>query len=874
MNGFARRPVALSSIKMALLASVMMPPLLAGEAGAAACDAGALLCNGSFEAMTKIAGSETVAFDNWTSTDPTGLRAGIGADGSGNSVEFLFSTNMLTQTVATGVGARYNVTFQYKSDGGQGLTAYFGDARIFDYAGDSAPPTGWVTYSFNVQAFSSQSVLRFVANSLGAAQNIDNVMITLCPTCTPNVAGNLGAVIDRNQAFYTTNDAAGLGTTLSGTRTLTFDGGTLRPGAVGALGSISQPVTLVLNIGSVGGALDNAGQNIGLAGSIINTAAAATPFALIGSGQGVIAGPITNLGTLVIATSGRTLLTGAINNAGGTVAVRNGGQANLTGGLTGGVVQVENGQLSVNSLLTAPVTVGAQGILRGTGRVVGTTTIVGALRPGNSPGTMTFTGPVTQQANSSLVLEIDGAGTGNGAGNYSRVLVTGAGNAYTIGAGVTLTPVLRGITYAPGEPAGSNSYTLSLGQRLAGVVQAEGGVTGTFTTITQPTAGLPASGRIVALYSANSVDLYVGVASYAGLSGLTFNQRAAGSAVDALEAARSTAAQPILNALIPLGLNAVPDALSSLSGQFNANLPLVAIDVSRGFGTLVASRQGSLQQSTDGWQAWGRAFGNKAHTGSDGNNPGFRHRMAGGLAGVDYGVAADGVRLGAAVGYADSRVTGRNDSGRASISSYYVGGYLGWSDAALFIDAQAGMTFSDYETRRAVIVGSLNRIATGKTDGKSVGAAFETGYRLHMGPAVVTPSAFLRYDGSDADGFTEVGADALNLSVTNDKQAGLRGGFGLRFTHPVALAGGGILVPELSARWEHDLVNPGYSTGQTLLGQSFRIRAAKPGRDMAVLGGGVSTEIADNIRLSARYDAELSDNRTQHALTAQVRVAW
>lgn len=874
MNGFARRPAAIASIRMALLMSVVIPSVPATEADAATCDSGALLCNGGFEAVTNVAGSDAVTFDRWTSSDPAGLRAGTGASGSGVSAEFLFSTNTLSQTVATGVGARYNVTFQYKSEGGQGLTAYFGDARIFDYVGDSAPPTGWITYSFNVQAFGSQSVLRFVADSLGAAQNIDNVVITLCPTCTPNVAGNLGAVIDKNQAFYTTNDAAGLGTNLSGTRTLTFDGGTLRPGTTGALGSPGQPVTLALNISGSGGTLDNAGQNIALSGGIINTAAAATPFTLSGAGQGTIASPVTNMGTLVVATSGRTLFSGAINNAGGTLALRNGGQANLTGGLTGGAVQVENGQLSVNSLVTAPVSVGAQGTLRGTGRITGATTIAGALRPGNSPGTLTFTGPVTQQANSTLVLEIDGAGTGNGAGNYSRVIVTGAGNAYTIGTGVTLTPVLRGITYAAGETAGTNSYTLSLGQRLAGVVQAEGGVSGTFAAITQPTAGLPASGRIVALYSANSVDLYVGVASYAGLPGLTANQRAAGGAVDALEAARSTAAQPLLNALIPLGLTALPGALSDISGEFNANLPLAAVDVSRGFGTLVASRQGSLTDSADGWQAWGRAFGNRARTSSDGNNPGFRHRMAGGLAGMDYGVAAEGVRVGAAVGYADSRVTGRNDSGRASIDSYYVGGYLGWNREALFVDGQAGLTFSDYETRRAVTVGTLTRTANGKTDGKSLGAAIETGYRLDMGGAVITPSVFLRYDGSDADGFTETGADALSLSVADDKHADLRGGLGLRFAHPVVLAGGGTLVPELSARWERDLSKPGYSTRQTLLGQSFTIRAAEPGRDTAVLGGGVSMEIADNMRLSARYDAELSDNRTQHALTAQVRVAW
>lgn len=872
MQRCLRRSSVAASVKAALLMTVTIPILAFSAAGAAACT-GAGLCNGDFEILTQAPGSDAVAFDGWTSSDPTGLRAGTGADGAGHSAEFLFSTNTLSQALATGLGDRYQITFQYKSEGGQGLSAYFGDARIFDYVGDSAPPTGWMVYSFSVQAFSGQTVLRFVADSLGAAQNIDNVTVTLCPTCTPSTAANLGAVIDRTKAFYTTDDAAGAGSNLSGTRTLTFDGGTLRPGAVGALGSQGQPVNLALNVGSAGGTLDNAGQNIALAGQIINTAASATPFTLTGAGQGTVASQITNLGTMVVATSGRTQFSGAINNASGSFVLRNGGQANLTGGLTGGTVAVENGQLSVNSIVTAPVTVGAQGTLRGTGRIAGATTIAGTLRPGNSPGTLTFNGPVTQQAGSSLVLEIDGAGTANGAGNYSRVIVTGAGNGYTIGTGVTLTPVLRGLTYSSGETAGTNSYNLSLGQRLTGVVQAEGGVTGTFATITQPVAGLPTGSRIVALYSANSIDLYVGAASYAGLTGLTANQRAAGAAVDALEKAGNPGVQPILGALIPLGVSALPVALGGLSGEFNANLPLAGTDISRGFGGIVATRQGGLHEGGEGWQVWGRAFGNKARTSSDGNNPGFRHRMAGGMAGADIGVE-EGARAGIAVGYADSRVTGRQDSGRASIDSYHIGGYLGWNREALFLDAQAGVTFSSYETTRALASGSQVRTARGDTDGRSVGAGLEAGYRLDLGGFQVTPSTFLRYDGSDIDGFTEGGADVFSLTVADDAQADLRAGVGLRVAAPVTLENGGTLVPELSARWEHDLSTPGNTSSQSLLGQSFTVRAAAPGRDTAVLGGGLSMEIADNMRLSARYDAELSDNRTQHAMTAQVRFAW
>ena len=64
--------------------------------------------------------------------------------------------------------------------------------------------------------------------------------------------------------------------------------------------------------------------------------------------------------------------------------------------------------------------------LRGTGTITTPTTILGTLAPGNSPGTLTFTAPLTLTPGATLALDIDGTGTGTGAGNYSRVLVQGA----------------------------------------------------------------------------------------------------------------------------------------------------------------------------------------------------------------------------------------------------------------------------------------------------------------------------------------------------------------------------------------------------------------------------------------------------------------
>lgn len=109
-----------------------------------------------------------------------------------------------------------------------------------------------------------------------------------------------------------------------------------------------------------------------------------------------------------------------------------GGTLTLSGHSTyTGTTMVSTGTLSVTGSLASPVTVETGGTLRGTGTIGGATSVFGTLAPGNSPGTLTFTAPVTLAAGSTTRIELDGTGTGTGAGNYSRVVVTTAADAPT-----------------------------------------------------------------------------------------------------------------------------------------------------------------------------------------------------------------------------------------------------------------------------------------------------------------------------------------------------------------------------------------------------------------------------------------------------------
>lgn len=849
--------------------------LISSEAWAACNLAnGNIVCNGDFESFQPVPGSDEVIFDNWVSSDPASLRVGRGAGGTNSSVEFLFSPEPFSQNLSTVTGDRYKVAFQYRSEGGQSFAAFFGDVKIFEFSGDEAGSIDWTEYSFNVQAFGSNTALRFVAASFGVAQNIDLVSVIRCTSCASNEPDNLAAVIDKSQPFFTTRDEAGRGTAVGNIRTATLDGGTLRPPDSEALGTPVDPLTVRVQVTSNGGIVDNAGQGFALTGQILNTASSATPFIITGAGGGTVAGAITNNGTLVVSTTGTTNIDGpVINSPIGQLVVSSGGSARVNGTLSGGNVIVQNGTLSVAGAVSAPIDVARNGELRGTGAVSGATTIAGTLRPGSSPGTLSFSSPVSQTAGSTLVIEIDGPGTGQGAGNYSRVVVNGSGNSYTIANGVTLIPVLRGISFPTGTAPAGNQYNLTLGQRLEGVIQAQGGVFGTFSSVIQPTGGLPAGTRIIPLYSATSVDLFVSPASYGSYGGITQNQAAVGGAIDALILTGATVSRPLVSAIVPLGATAISPALSSLSGQSIANLPLAAVEASHAFTDQIGVRRSQFAQASDGLQFWGWVFGNTAKTSSDGNNPGFLSRLAGGILGVDF-ASASGLRAGIAGGFGGGNVRAADGNGRAELRSYYAGGYLGIQKTSLSVNAQLGVNFNNFGNNRTVSVGALSRSANADIDGKTTSAALDIGYRIKTGSFTIEPIGFARYDTVKVSDFIEEGADVFALTVNNRRYSRLSTGVGARLRAEIATANGAVIQPEAHASWRHELKDPRYALTMSLAGQSFAVQSGAPGRDAALLGASIGAQLSAKLRLVAAYDVELARNRTGHDMSAQLRMQW
>lgn len=193
------------------------------------------------------------------------------------------------------------------------------------------------------------------------------------PGVTPPAPGNIV------QSTTKISDVVG------GTVLPVFDGGTLA--ANGGVTALNFTIT------AANGTLDQAGLHTMLTG-VLSDAVAGTPGGL----------------TIVNTGAGGSITLSGANTYTGTTTIGTGTTVAVNGSLAGTVLVTDGG------------------MLRGTGQVGGIGVGAGGvLAPGNSPGTLVSTGPVVLAPGSTTQFDIDGTGTGSGAGNFSRIVVTGRG---------------------------------------------------------------------------------------------------------------------------------------------------------------------------------------------------------------------------------------------------------------------------------------------------------------------------------------------------------------------------------------------------------------------------------------------------------------
>ncbi|QYJ23673.1 autotransporter domain-containing protein [Achromobacter sp. ES-001] len=652
----------------------------------------------------------------------------------------------------------------------------------------------------------------------------------------------------------------------------TYTGGTdVRLGTV----SVSNDA----NLGAATGGLTLSGGVLATTASFnTNRAVTLTP----GQASGINVASATTLGLSgTITGSGDMSKTGAgvLNIAGdgsayaGNLLVQAGVLNMASAGKLGGTLTMANGTL-----------------LQGTGQVGTTTLQNGAvLAPGNANSTLKVAGDLTFMPGSVYQVSADPASSAS-----SRVAVSGAANLagslvhvgpesgfestrqYTILTAGSVNGQFNAVSsnyafLAPTLRYGAQDVTLQLGRKQ---VPVDPTTPITPTPPTEPAAPTPPSRPIAFADAAR-----------------TGNQRAVANALDSLPAGNA-----LHEYILTLPDGAPPAAFNSLSGEAHASvasslmgsagttrtLPLshLRANLNAGMrpGSPTAQAGGTLSASalpsSNAQPAWAELVGNWQTQNATDNTAQVRQHTGGLFVGADHAVGS-GWRLGAALGYTDSKIRVDDRASKADVSGYSAAVYGGKSfDAGsgkLNLLVGTSYTWHDVASERYASVAGASQKLTADYGASTAQLFTELGYALPLSDrTTLEPFAGVAWSDLRSRSFSESGGSAaLSGQSSSNKQTSST--LGVRTQTNVSLAGAEARL-QATLGWRHAFgdVLP-RSTMAFDGGQAFTVSGAPIARNAAIAELGGEVAVSRNASLGLNYSGQYGGGNREHAGSLNVR---
>jgi outer membrane autotransporter protein len=577
-----------------------------------------------------------------------------------------------------------------------------------------------------------------------------------------------------------------------------------------------------------GGQLNNPGSSLGIIGSGIVT------FLNGRAGNSLIGGHIVNFlgnssaedaviilapqvnfsgtssgGNSIIASGGGVIDISNLSTAGTTVGslvgdnqIQFGGKELVVGGNNlsssanlafldnGSLVKVGTGTLtafSSGALFTGTTTVLEGGLLVDFGVVgnvaVGTAGLLGAVTDDSFPGAATVHGDVVNNG----IVALAGntlAVTGNYKQTATGTYLVGITPTQNYRLNITGTATLGGsVAVLPASGAYARNTTYTVLSATGGLVGSFSGVTGTIGLLT-PTL----------TYDTQNVFLSLTLPANAfAAAGRTANQRAVGGALDQAAGSATGDFANVINTVANLSSTQAAAVMDMVSGQSYAGFSSVAVFGAQNFMNAFSQQAGggqgggsiALAEACDvacdvggrRWGAWGGGTGAFGTLAGDSNAPGLTYNLGGFAAGLDYRFSAN-LLAGVTVGYNAATLYPQGTSGQGTVGTVQLGLYGEYTDGPLYVDGLAGYARSENRMLRQIVVPGLNlRTAWGQTHADQLFGQLEVGYKLAVAPGFggfVTPFARMQGSTSTQAGFTESGADSLNLVVASQTTNSLR----------------------------------------------------------------------------------------------------
>lgn len=637
------------------------------------------------------------------------------------------------------------------------------------------------------------------------------------------------------------------------------------------------------------------------------------------SGSATLSGVFSGSGSLTLTGSGTTVLSGANTYSGGTTV--SGGTLSLAGGSPTG---------------TGDVFVASAGTLMGTGTIAGNSIVSGVIKPGNSPGYLSFTQNLTLNTGSTYQQDIAGNVQANSvtpvgaSGYYSFVNV---GSQLVINSGSTLTPRLSNLFSASESGYGSAIYVPALGDRFR-MVTATGGISGRFSTLTQP-AELKSGTQFTAFYnvnSSNSLDLAVTPTSYSTtLSSSTTNAQKVASVLDQLlgvnQAGTATASQDsLLYAVAGQTAASLPGYAQSLSGEIHAasaatlaqatqrvqqavlarlgDFPIAPNQLNSGAGVANAATPLSAGAITgnnpsglptanmssnpainpnaanltsaavaDG-RAWGEiAYQRGERSGNSGGN-GFNNNLYQAVFGVDaYTNAELGLKLGGGLALSNTTVNATGGNSTIQQGALFLYGKMPVAEDYV-LDGMVSLGLSSTNLSRSDVTGISNGFSNKSVMGNDVLVSAGLSRPFETSEVRITPYVRLTYQYVGQAAYDE-GATAAALTVGRMNANGVRAVIGV--------SAGSLNKDPLKDEYTYranlaigadsqGLFNPTLNT--TLGGYSSSVTTPTAGSTFVQAGLYGTVKVADSSYAYAGVSAEARTGQTLYGGSVGLRVAF
>lgn len=412
------------------------------------------------------------------------------------------------------------------------------------------------------------------------------------------------------------------------------------------------------------------------------------------------------------------------------------------------------GTLALPGSLGGLLTVDAPATLTGAG-TSGSLDLSGTISPGatnGSTGTFNVSGDVTIRAGSTLNVDVAASGAGD--------RISAGGHALIEGGTVAVTAL---------DPA--QSYTNGTVYRI---VNASGGLTGTFTGLTETSAFLD----FALGYDPTGAFLTTTVTAQFPDVARTFNQRQASGALKNFETTAGSDALNVYNAILVQDADHARAAFDAASGEI--------------YPTLLASRQRAglelveritmrgRADGNEGLAMWGGVLGDRGHVDSDGNGARSTANSFGWESGLDYRGPDNRWAVGFGGGWQEGDVTLTARGSSAKTDAWHIGGYVRYGSGAKGFSAMAGAVHADANASvtRQIGFGTIARTASSRVDLRTTAANLELRYGLGSAKLAVGPVVSIDHASTKLGRVAETGAAALNLTGTGKRESWTRYGVG------------------------------------------------------------------------------------------------